>query len=1229
MKSKITILLLVILLCVLQVNVCFASETVKKIVPNVDNYQDLKGHWGEEQMKNIIRYGIMNGTSATTASPDNHITRAEMCALMVRAFEPTKTTELTSYVDVSSEQWFYNYVSKAVAMGIINGNGNSIDPDGYITREDAAVIFYRAFNLVGYKENLSGFVDNDRISEYAKEAVSACCGAGIIKGDNGKLNPKQELTRAEFTAMLNRAANVYVNSITPMENKDVNGSLVISLPNSTINSITVSGNLYIVDGVGEGYVTLNNVKVGGNIYIRSGSKLYLKNNCSTSSIIVCGDISNLEIESDITCDINSTVISDAPKLLNLKGSLGNVTFNDSSSDTKVNLSNVDISTLNINAKINSLVLDKGSTIKNINILDKGSESKIEINCDVSSVTVKGEKSEITIKEKSKVTTLTLDGELNQAIIEGKVDSIILKGKRNALNLRSGCEVSKFDFSSSEFSLDINSDTESDDLKFNTAKMEKSVVIKGSDFEIGSKANSSKITFNSDTHLSELVVKGDNVSITVNKGANIDLITVLGSNLSLKGKGTVNKVIFKKDASGGYVDMNNINVTNNGGGSVEVGDSTLKRGDSAVVDKDGEITINRGDKDNTNNGNSGNSSNNDNSGSNYTRDSILQLQYAAQAYDADLDSSGNYSVSDFAIGLSYNDSSRKITGTLRYVENFVKVSEEHRTGYYVPFVLQSGDKQTSFTLEVAGKVFTIADVRRTNAFGNALVFFVPIDPLDSNKKINISYDADGFGSGYNQVIASIDYSEVKFEDNSDIATRISMFTGAPSFSENGEELKVTNIQNKGNHNFDVFMKAESLGKTKNTDDVEAYWGGVKIYAPLQASELTLKIDGIETVPPTIMSEWKEQNNYKYIYIYFDTEITQKSVVRLQWLNSGKTELGKEEVYNIDFTAVKRSDGTTQRPPDGKGDKPICTAINISTYPDKVLLEDTGKTASDFAEDYSVMDTQDTTFIYGTYNKISIDYNNINRPLGYYVPILVTLMGIEDNCRLYVGNTLLKNVDVKLGDAQAIYLLIPLTVIVDNVNDFTLTIKPMDVETYANKDKKIVCNGININSSKFRISAGGNDEGVKSFYSEEEYEELKKTDDSLTDKKYIPFSVKHLSNTYTITGVFKKYTFSLGNNQVVDYFAPIKIDRLAESVSDTKVKVKLVSFNNLNTEEYDFSIPYFLNEYQFMLPLGIVNEKGEYECYSNVTLEFVENSEVVGECSFDINTGSINLYVNKNN
>lgn len=1225
LKSKIAILLLVILLCLLQVNVCFASETEKKTVPNVDSYQDLKGHWGEEQMKNIIRYGIMNGTSATTASPDNHITRAEMCALMVRAFEPTKTTELTGYVDVSSEQWFYDYVSKAVAMGIINGNGNSIDPDGYITREDAAVIFYRAFNLVGYKENLSGFVDNDRISEYAKEAVSACCGAGIIKGDNGKLNPKQELTRAEFTAMLNRAANAYINSITPMENKDVNGSLVVSLPNSTINSTTISGNLYIVDGVGEGSVTLNNVKVGGNIYIRSGSKLYLKNNCSTSSIIVCGDINNLEIESDITCDIKSTVISKAPKLLNLKGSLGNVTFNDSSSDTKVNLSNVDISTLNINVKINSLILDKGSTIKNINILDKGSESKLEINCDVSSVTVKGEKSEISIKEKSNVTTLTLDGELNQAIIEGKVDSVILKGKRNSLNLRSGCEVSKFDFSSSEFSLDINSDIESDDLKFNTAKMEKSVVIKGSDFEIGSKANSSKIVFNSDTRLSELVVKGDNVSITVNKGANIDLITVLGSNLSLKGKGTVNKVIFKKDAKGGYVDMDNINVTNNGGGSVEVGDSTLKRGDSAVVDKDGEITINRGDNDNNNNGDNSN-----NSGSNYTRDSILQLQYAAQAYDADLDSSGNYSVSDFAIGVSYNDSSRKITGTLRYVENFVKVSEEHRTGYYVPFVLQSGDIQTSFTLEVAGKIFTNADVRRTNAFGNVLVFFVPIDPLDSNKKINVSYDADGYGSGYNKVTVSIDYSEVKFEDNSDIATRISMFTGAPSFSENGEELKVTNIQNRGNHNFDVFMKAESLGKTKNTEDVEAYWGGVKIYAPLQASELTLKIDGIETVPPVIMSEWKEQNNYKYIYIYFDTEVTQKSVVKLQWLNSGKTELGKEEVYNIDFTAVKRSDGTTQRPPDGKGDKPICTAINISTYPDKVLLEDTGKTSSDFAEDYSVMDTQDTTFIYGTYNKIAIDYNNIHRPLGYYVPILVTLMGIEDNCRLYVGNTLLKNVDIKLGDAQAIYLLVPLTVIVDNVNDFTLTIKPMDVETYANKDKKIVCNGVNINSSNFVISAGDYEsEGTKCVYSEEEYLALKESDDSIEAENYIPFSVDNLFNRYTIKGTFKRATTILLNGQSVDYLAPIKIRRVSDSTFDTKVIVKLSSFNDLNTKQYEFSIPYFLSEYQFMLPLGNVNDKGEYECYSSIMLEFKEHSEVIGEYSFDINTGSINLYVNKNN
>ena len=48
---------------------------------------------------------------------------------------------------------------------------------------------------------------------------------------------------------------------------------------------------------------------------------------------------------------------------------------------------------------------------------------------------------------------------------------------------------------------------------------------------------------------------------------------------------------------------------------------------------------------------------------------------------------------------------------------------------------------------------------------------------------------------------------------------------------------------------------------------------------------------------------------------------------------------------------------------------------------------------------------------------------------------------------------------------------------------------------------------------------------------------------------------------------------------------------------------------------------------MLPLGNVNDKGEYECYSSIMLEFKEHSEVIGEYSFDINTGSINLYVNK--
>ena len=71
-----------------------------------------------------------------------------------------------------------------------------------------AAIFYRYAAKSGIdtseRASLDSFADSDRVSNYAKDAISWCVARGILSGSNGKLNPKDSATRAEFASILMR-----------------------------------------------------------------------------------------------------------------------------------------------------------------------------------------------------------------------------------------------------------------------------------------------------------------------------------------------------------------------------------------------------------------------------------------------------------------------------------------------------------------------------------------------------------------------------------------------------------------------------------------------------------------------------------------------------------------------------------------------------------------------------------------------------------------------------------------------------------------------------------------------------------------------------------------------------------------------------------------------------------------------------------------------------------------
>ncbi|MBQ3224212.1 MAG: S-layer homology domain-containing protein, partial [Oscillospiraceae bacterium] len=180
-------------------------------------FTDLESHtWAKEAINSLAADGIIRGTSETTFSPANNITRADFALLLVRAFK-LESDSTENFADVSADDYFAHELAIARNTGLVNGIGdNKFDPRNHITRQDMMVIVHRALQsqslLLEEKgdrrmtvdEVLSQYPDYSTVAPYAREAVSALATAGLVNGKNNKIAPNEYTTRAEVAVLIKR-----------------------------------------------------------------------------------------------------------------------------------------------------------------------------------------------------------------------------------------------------------------------------------------------------------------------------------------------------------------------------------------------------------------------------------------------------------------------------------------------------------------------------------------------------------------------------------------------------------------------------------------------------------------------------------------------------------------------------------------------------------------------------------------------------------------------------------------------------------------------------------------------------------------------------------------------------------------------------------------------------------------------------------------------------------------
>lgn len=226
--------------------------------------------------------------------PADDITRAEVSVIINKILASSNKADISSFSDVNSSNWFYDAMAKIVKTGILSGSGNQLMPNKEITRQEAFSLLARIFGITnGGESALEGFADKDEVASWAKGALAAMVEAGYVSGNDGKLNPNDNITRAEFAQLLSNIGCKYVFESGEVSG-DFDGNVFIGSNDVTLSG-TVKGNVILGDGVDK--TVLKDVKVTGDVISR-GKDVEFNNAQVDGNLVITGSGEIPEIKTD-------------------------------------------------------------------------------------------------------------------------------------------------------------------------------------------------------------------------------------------------------------------------------------------------------------------------------------------------------------------------------------------------------------------------------------------------------------------------------------------------------------------------------------------------------------------------------------------------------------------------------------------------------------------------------------------------------------------------------------------------------------------------------------------------------------------------------------------------------------------------------------------------------------------------------------------------------------------
>ena len=320
-------------------------------------FADIDGHWAEEAIDRWAEYGIVAGMDGGF-NPDGEMTRAQAAAVFANLFGLSKKADVSGFADVENA-WYKDAIAMCVEAGIMSGVGNGkMDPHGKLTREQMFVMFANGLGIKPEAKADKTFADDHKTSNWAEGYINAMVNRGFVSGTgDNKLAPDQNINRASVMALLSASVATYVTEDGEVEAPKDGGLIIVVAEEVTITG-EFSGTVLAVGG--DTTIKVEDATADAEIVVASGSENVSVEGEFAGTVTVAAKETNVTVENAAKVE----VATEGAKV-EVTGTVKEVAVTEEAKDTKVEVAK--------DAKVESVTTNASNTT----VAGEGKVEKVE------------------------------------------------------------------------------------------------------------------------------------------------------------------------------------------------------------------------------------------------------------------------------------------------------------------------------------------------------------------------------------------------------------------------------------------------------------------------------------------------------------------------------------------------------------------------------------------------------------------------------------------------------------------------------------------------------------------------------------------------------------------------------------------------------------------------------------------------------------------------------------